>query len=411
MRASFRLGRIVGVPVAVNWSVLVIFALIATALTAGQFPRSYPGYPAGAYVAAGLGAAVAFMLGLLAHEVSHAVVAKRNNVGVKGITLWLFGGIAELEGEAKSPGADMRIAGIGPLVSLGIGAVFAAVAALLGLAGQNNLVVGAFAWLGGINLALAVFNMLPAAPLDGGRLLRAALWRWRGDRAWAARVAARAGRGLGWALIAFGLFEFLVGFGIGGLWLALIGWFLLGAAGAEQRQAEVGESLSGVRVSDVMSSDPQTVPADIPVAKFIDRYLFGFRHTAFPLVEDGRPVGLVSLDRVREVSPDRRERTALRDVACGPDELTLASPQETLTDLLPRLSQCTDGRALVVTDGHLVGIVSPSDINRAMLHGSVRHGSPDGSRGEPAPDGSRGEPAAPGGSQDQRAESEMKEVR
>ena len=133
---------------------------------------------------------------------------------------------------------------------------------------------------------------------------------------------------------------------------------------------EVGETLAGVRVSDVMSTEPQTVPADIPVAKFIDRYLFGYRHTAYPLVEDGHPVGLVSLDRVRQVRPDQRERTALREVACGPDDLTITNPQEPLTELLPRLNQCADGRALVVVDGRLIGMVSPSDVSRAMLRGS-----------------------------------------
>jgi Zn-dependent protease len=373
MTASFRLGRIAGVPVGVNWSVLVIFALIAAGLSAGQFPRAYPDHSAWAYAVAGIGAAVVFLLGLLAHEVSHAVIAKRNGIAVKGITLWLFGGVAELQGEADSPGAELRIAGIGPLVSLVIGVVFGGIATLLAIAGQDNLAVGTFAWLGGINVALAVFNVLPAAPLDGGRLLRAALWKWRGDRTWAAVVAARAGRVLGWALIALGLVQFLLGTAVGGLWLALIGWFLLGAAGAEERQAQVGEALSGVRVGDVMSTNPQTVPPDIRVAEFIDQYLFGYRHTVFPLAEDGRPVGLVSLDRVRQVPPEQRNNVELREVACGPRDLTITSPDEPLTELLPRLNQCADGRALVVENDRLVGIVSPSDISRAMLRGSLYH--------------------------------------
>jgi Zn-dependent protease/predicted transcriptional regulator len=372
MRASFRLGRIAGVPVGVNWSVLVIFALIAAGLSAGQFPRAYPGRPVWAYAIAGIGAAVVFLFGLLAHEVSHAVIAKRNGITVKGITLWLFGGVAELQGEADTPGKDLRIAGIGPLVSLLIGIVFGGIAALLAAVGADRLLFGTFAWLGGINVALAVFNVLPAAPLDGGRLLRAALWKWRGNRTWAAVVAARAGRILGWLLIALGLVQFLLGAGVGGLWLALIGWFLIGAAGAEERQAEVGEALSGVRVSDIMSHDPQTVPPDTRVAEFIDRYLFGYRHTAFPLAEDGRPVGLVSLDRVRQVPPEQRDHVTLREVACGPSDLTIASPDEPLTELLPRINQCADGRALVVAEGRLVGIVSPSDVSRAMLRGSMQ---------------------------------------
>ncbi|MEU5552681.1 site-2 protease family protein [Micromonospora sp. NPDC047793] len=372
MRASFRLGRVVGVPVGVNWSVLVIFALIWWGLSANLFPASYPDRSVVAYVLAGLAAAVVFFLGLLAHEVSHAVVAKRNGLGVTGITLWLFGGVAELRGEARTPGAELRIAGVGPLVSLIIGVFFGAIAMLLGLAGVQGLWLGVMAWLGGINLLLAVFNILPAAPLDGGRLLRAAVWKATGDRTRATVVAARAGWVLGLALIGFGLFRFLTGAGVGGLWLALIGWFLIGAASLEERQARVGSALRGIRVADVMTPQPQTASGEMTVADFVDNYLFAYRHTALPLTEDGRPVGLVTLDRVRGVPSDARGSTTLESVACRSDELVLASPDEQLTDLLPRLSDCADGRALVVTDGRLVGIVSPSDISRTVQRGAMR---------------------------------------
>lgn len=348
MRASFRIGRVAGVPVGVNWSVLVIFALIAWGLAANQFPRSYPDRSPVAYTLAGLAAAVVFFVGLLAHEVSHAVVAKRNGLTVDGITLWLFGGVAELRGEPRDPGAELRIAGVGPLVSLLIGAFFGAVAALLALAGQGGLLLGAVAWLAGINVLLAVFNVLPAAPLDGGRLLRAAVWKATGDRTRASVVAARAGWVLGVLLIGLGLWQFLSGIGFGGLWLALIGWFLIGAAGAEERQARTGSALRGIRVGDVMTPQPQTVSAEVTVADFVDHYLFAYRHSALPLTEDGRPIGLVTVDRVRGVPSDRRASTTLAEVACRADDLVLARPGEQLNDLLPRLSECADGRALVV---------------------------------------------------------------
>ncbi|WP_405099523.1 site-2 protease family protein [Micromonospora sp. NBC_01412] len=378
MRASFRIGRVAGVPVGVNWSVLVIFLLIAWGLSANQFPRSYPDRPTWAYVLAGLSAAVVFFLGLLAHEVSHAVVAKRNGIEVEGITLWLFGGVAELRGEARDPGAELRIAGVGPLVSLIIGVVFGGIAVLLALAGSTGLWLGALAWLAGINILLAIFNVLPAAPLDGGRLLRAAVWKATGDRTRASVVAARAGWVLGVLLIGLGLWQFLRGAGFGGLWLALIGWFLIGAAGLEERQARTGSALRGIRVADVMTPQPQTASAEMTVADFVDHYLFAYRHSALPLTEDGRPVGLVTLDRVRGVPADRRAATTLAEVACRADQLVLASPDEQLTDLLPRLSGCTDGRALVVTDQRLVGIVSPSDISRAVQRGSLREQVPAG---------------------------------
>ncbi|MEU2611151.1 site-2 protease family protein [Micromonospora sp. NPDC007271] len=372
MRASFRLGRIAGVPVGVNWSVLVIFALIAWALSASLFPRSYPGHSAFAYWVAGFAAAVVFFLGLLAHEVAHAVIAKRNGIEVEDITLWLFGGVSKLKGEARDPGAELRIAGIGPLVSLVIGIFFGVIAALIALGGGRGLLVGALSWLAGINVLLAIFNVLPAAPLDGGRLLRAVVWRATGDRTKASVVAARAGWGLGIVLIAIGIWRFFTGAGVGGLWLALIGWFLIGAAGAEERQARMGSALQGVRVADVMTPQPQTASGEMTVADFVDHYLFAYRHTALPLTEDGRPVGLVTLDRVRGIPADRRASTTLAEVACRADDLVLAKPDEQLTDLLPRLSACADGRALVVMEQRLVGIVSPSDISRAVQRGNLR---------------------------------------
>jgi Zn-dependent protease/CBS domain-containing protein len=377
VRASFRLGRVAGVPIGVNWSVLVIFALIAWGLSAIQFPDAYPGHPTWAYVVAGSSAAVVFLLGLLAHEVSHAVVAQRNGLSVNSITLWMFGGIAELRGDARSPGAELRIAGVGPLVSLLVGVVFGIVAAGIAVVSGTGLAFGAFAWLAGINIALAIFNVLPAAPLDGGRLLRAALWKWRGDRTWAAVIAARAGRIFGGVLIVVGLVQFLAGAGVGGLWLALIGWFLIGAASAEEQQARIGDALAGVRVRDVMTAHPQTIAPDATIADFVDRHLFAHRHSAFPLTEADRPIGLVTLDRVRQVPYEQRDAVRVRDVACPPQDLVLTSPDEPLTELLPRLADCADGRALVVDEGRLVGIISPSDVSRAVQHGalrSARHG-------------------------------------
>ncbi|PWR10318.1 site-2 protease family protein, partial [Micromonospora sicca] len=154
--------------------------------------------------------------------------------------------------------------------------------------------------------------------------------------------------------------------------LALIGWFLIGAAGMEERQARTGSALRGVRVGEVMTPQPQTASGDMTVADFVDHYLFAYRHSTLPLTEDGRPVGLVTLDRVRGIPADRRATTTLAEVSCRADELVLAAPDEALNDLLPRLSECADGRALVVTDQRLVGIVSPSDISRAVQRGSMR---------------------------------------
>ncbi len=204
MNETLRLGEISGVRVGVNWSVLVIFLLIVFGLAAGRFPAESPGLPSAAYIAAALAAAVAFLLSLLTHEIAHAVVARRSGVEVHGITLWLFGGVARLGGEARDPATELRIAGVGPLTSLVLAGVFAAAGALAAVLDAQALVVGAFRWLAAINVALAVFNLMPAAPLDGGRILRAFLWWRRGDRVSAAVTSARAGKAFGFLLVGLG---------------------------------------------------------------------------------------------------------------------------------------------------------------------------------------------------------------
>src|SRR5690242_10105201 len=197
MGDSFSLGQISGIRVGVNWSVLVIVALLAYGLAVGQFPAAAPHHPVAEYWFAAVVTAVAYMGSLLAHELAHSLVARRNGLQVEGITLWLLGGVSRLQGEVADPAAEIRIAGVGPLVSLILGGVFSLVAYLVHAAGVRGVLVAALAWLGGINILLAVFNVIPAAPLDGGRLLRAFLWRITGDRLKAAVWSARSGQVFG----------------------------------------------------------------------------------------------------------------------------------------------------------------------------------------------------------------------
>jgi Zn-dependent protease/CBS domain-containing protein len=374
VRESVRLGRIAGIAVGLNWSVLVIFFLIAFGLAAGRFPLLYADLPGWTYAAAGLVTAVVFFLSLLAHEISHAIVAQRNGVGVEGIVLWMFGGVARLTGEADDPGADLRISGVGPLVSALLAAAFYGVAVLVARAGAPGIVVGSVAWLAIINGMLAIFNLMPAAPLDGGRILRAFLWSRHGDRSRAAITATRAGQVFGWLLVAGGLFLFAVLAGFGGLWLALIGWFITSAARAEEQQVRVRDALAGVRVSDVMTPDPAVVRGDVDVATFIEDYVLRNRYSAFPLQEpSGELQGLVTLNRVKQVPRERRPELRIRDIACPMGEVATARPDEELTDLLPRMAACGDGRVLVVEDGQrLVGIVSPTDVSRAIERATLR---------------------------------------
>jgi Zn-dependent protease len=374
VQATLSLGRIAGIKVGVNWSALAIVVLIVVGLASGQFPSQYPGRSPVLYVLAALVAAVLFLASLLAHELAHAIVARRNGVEVRSIVLWLLGGVAQLEGEPRTPGADFRIAVVGPLTSLALGAMFGVVGAVAAAVDAGQLAVGVLMYLAVTNIVLAIFNLIPAAPLDGGRVLRAALWRWRGDREAAAVTAARAGRVVGFLLVGLGLLQT---FGTGtfsGIWLALVGWFLISAATAEEQQAQMASRLSGVRVGDVMTRDPVVADGTMTLAEFVDRLAWSHQFSSYPLVDDtGRLTGLVTLNRVRSAVPSRRPDTRLRDVACPPEGVPTARPDEPLVALLPRMRGCSDGRAVVLDgDDRVIGIVSSTDISRALQLADLR---------------------------------------
>ena len=372
MSESFRLGRIAGIRIGINLSVLVIVAIVAGSLALGRFPATYPGRHFLAYAAAGLAAAVLFLASILAHEIAHAVVARRNGVEVEGITLWLLGGVAQLRGEPRSPGADFRIAAVGPATSVVLSLAFGLVA-LLSFALGLELPTAVLGYLAGTNLVLALFNLVPAAPLDGGRVLRAFLWRRSRDRVKAATTAARAGRWFGYLLIAYGALQVFSGGGLAGLWSGLLGLFLVNAATAEEQQARLGRALDGLRVAEVMSPQPVVADGRLTVEQFLHEVLLTSRFSTYPLVDpSGRLVGLVTLNRVRSVPPERRARTLLQEIACPLADIPLADPREPLVDLLPRMSGCTDGRAVVVADGTVVGLVSPSDVSRAVQLADLR---------------------------------------
>ncbi|NEE04437.1 site-2 protease family protein [Phytoactinopolyspora halotolerans] len=366
MTETVRLGTIAGVRVGLHWSVLGIVVLLVFGLAGGLLPEQFPGEPAAAYILAALVATALFVLSLLAHEVGHAVVATRNGIEVEGITLWLLGGVAGLRGEAKDAATDFRIAGVGPLISLGLGGVFLAATWASITLDAPDLVSGVLGYLTTINVLLALFNLIPAAPLDGGRILRAMLWAWRGDRPQAQIWSARAGRVFGLILIALGLFSLFSDYG-GGLWWILIGLFVVTMASAEEHHARMGAVLAGLRARDIMTADPDTADPDQDVAEFVHDVAMVRRHSAFPLLRPGGEVqGMVTLNRIRSVPREQHSETTLGEISCPIADVPVIRPDELVSDILVRLSGCADGRALVMDGGRLVGIISPSDVSRAV---------------------------------------------
>ena len=376
MRDTLRLGRIAGFPVAVHWSVLVVVLLLAGGLADGVLPETAPGHSTATYWLVGLGGALLLLCSLLAHEVSHAVVARRAGVEVDGLTLWMFGGIANLRGEAPTARADLRIAAVGPVTSLALAAAFGVVWWMLDASGQSALVVSLAGWLSTINFVLAVFNLVPGAPLDGGRVLRALLWSRWGDRDRAEAAATSAGQTVGYLLVALGLLSFLAGDYVGGLWLMLIGWFLHGAARAEQAAYLAEHVLRGVAVGDVMSSEVRTVGSELTVEELVESQVLGGRHSAYPVVgPDGSVRGLVSLGQLRLVPAPARSTTLVGDVAVPLTQVATCTPDEPVAALLPRLAGDAGRRALVFAQGRLVGILTPTDITRVLEAKQLLRGS------------------------------------
>jgi Zn-dependent protease/CBS domain-containing protein len=378
VRASISLGRIAGIKVGINASVFLIVAILVVGLATGQLPAAYPGRGIVAYVIAAIVAALLFLASLLAHELAHSIVARRNGIEVESIVLWLLGGVAQLKGEAKTPGADFRIAVVGPLTSLVLAIVFGLGAAGAASLGSAGLPFGVLVYLAATNALLAVFNLIPAAPLDGGRVLRAALWQFRGDRYAAAVNAARAGRILGFVMIALGVLQLVTGRGFNGVWLALIGWFVVSAASAEEQQARLSGRLAGITVGQLMTAQPTVLHGDLTVDDFIAQVALTHRYSTYPLVDAyGRLTGLVTLNRVRAVPPERRATTRLQEIACPPAEVPTARPEDPVVELLERMHGCADGRAVVVDNaGVVVGVVSASDVARSLQLADIRSFDP-----------------------------------
>ena len=358
MHASIPLGRVHGVALGLNWSWIAIFALIVWSLAEAVFPATTEGLSTAAYVGMAAIGALLFFGSLLLHELGHAIVAQREGMEIDGITLWVFGGVARFKGAFPSARAELRIALAGPAVSVALGVLFIAAAELVPLpAGME----GVASWLGQINLVLVAFNMLPALPLDGGRVLRAALWARSGDFGAATRRAGAAAQAIGQGMIAFGIAVFVVFGVIGGPWLAMIGWFVLAAARAEVAYGTMRETLAGLRVADAMIPDPVTVPADMTLLAFLEGVFAETRYAAYPVTDAGGVIGILAVGDVEQVPPSALGRTPVRDRMLPRERALVLDERGDLTEAVTELLQTSLGRALVSRDGQIVGLLSRSD--------------------------------------------------
>ena len=363
MRWVIPLGRIAGIPIGVNWTWLPIVALVVANYASDVFPSQNPGLSGTTYLVMAAALALLFFAGLLLHELGHALVAKRQGMEIEGITLWLLGGVARILGEFPSPGAEFRVAVAGPAVSLVIGATFAAVAWLAPL---PDAVDGVVVWMGISNLFLLAFNLIPAYPLDGGRILHAVLWRFQRDRGAATRISAGIGRGFGIVLVGVGIAGVLAAQDPRWGWLSVMGVFLLMAATGESRTEQVRSLLDGLTVADVIERDPVCVAPGLSLAEFVNAVVWAQRYTTYPVFDGERVVGMLPFRSVAAVPRSNWDVTRVADVMTPLSGVVLLDEAQSLTDAAGRLSADPLQRGLVLEGERLVGLVSISDIARAF---------------------------------------------
>ena len=374
MTPTIRLGRVFGIEVGFNWSLIFIFVLIVWTLAANVLPPNAPGYNPTLYWVVGGAGAILFFACLLAHELAHSLVARRYGVKVSGITLWLFGGVSSLEGEPSSAPEEALIAGVGPLTSLAIGVIAFGLAAVTK---SNTLVSALFVYLTFVNISLGLFNLVPAFPLDGGRLLSSLLWWRSGSRLSGVHNAVRVGRVFAYLLIAAGVFSFFAGSALNGVWFAFLGWFLLSAATQEEQGSAIRTLLRDVPVSAAMSAPVVTLPDWVTVQQFLESVAPNHAFTTYPVHEQsGKLTGVVRLSDLVRMPPGDRAAKHLFDLAQPIAGVPVTNPREDLSQMIQRVGAGLDQRVLVFDNGQLVGIVSPADIARVLSVRQSRAGAP-----------------------------------
>ncbi|SDJ93220.1 Zn-dependent protease (includes SpoIVFB) [Actinopolyspora mzabensis] len=364
MTGTIPLGRVAGIRLQLHWSVAGIIGLIVFMLGAYWLPTTLPGHATVFYWLASTAAALLLLVSVLLHELAHALVAVRHGLSVDRVTLWLLGGVARLRGEAPTPRAELFISGVGPLVSGVVAGVFALATWVLVILQAGQLAIIVAAYLGMLNLAIMVFNLLPAAPLDGGRILRAVIWARTGQRFKAALWATRTGAGLGFLLLAGG-FVSVVTRGIEGIWAMLVGLFVLQAAAAERQQARLGMALGDARIGEFVTVGATPLWSDLSARDVLDSPL-GNDGSVFAVVDrDGTLRGVLSPRRLQDVSVTERNRNTLRELADPLSQFTTASREEPVTSVLSRYDDPRNS-ILVLDQGRAAGLVPATEINRLV---------------------------------------------
>lgn len=368
MQSQIKLGRIFGVEIGLHYSWIVIALLIVFSL-AGHFRETNSQWGDGVILITAVVTGVLFFATIIAHELAHSVVAKSRGLPVKSITLFALGGVAQIEKEATDAKTEFYIAIVGPITSFVIGAVLLALSLAAGWAPMETAktpVLAMMVWLGYINIALGLFNLIPGFPLDGGRVLRAIVWWVTKDPVRSTRIAARVGQAVALFFIVTGVYRLFAGAGFAGLWIAIIGWFLLDAAGATYAQVEVSERLRGVRVGDIMARDCPTVEGRTNLQTFVEEFLLRTGRRCFIVVEGASIAGIITAHEIKEVEPSLRPYKTVSDAMRPIHQLRTVTIDTPVTEVLETMGREDLNQLPVVSDGKLEGVISRGQVLRYL---------------------------------------------
>lgn len=360
MRTAWHIFTIFGIDIKIDSSWIFIFAFVTWALAGHYFPNQYSHWPPWQHWIVGLITSLLLFSSVLAHELAHSLVARSRGEEVRSITLFIFGGVAEISDEPETPGKEFVIAVVGPVSSLIIGAIFVGV--WYGMRGINEPVAAMARYLSIINAVLAVFNMIPGFPLDGGRVLRSILWKATGNLKRATRIASVTGQVVAFLFIVFGISQILRGFFFNGLWIALIGWFIHSAAVRGYRQVLLKEVLNDVRAQDLMDPAFETIDGLISVQALIDDHILRKKERSFLVTEGGGLAGIVCLEDVKAVPPEKRGDTEVREIMTPKDQLEAVSPEADGNQILAKLASGNIHQVPVMQGGKIRGLVCRADI-------------------------------------------------
>jgi Zn-dependent protease/predicted transcriptional regulator len=370
---SLNIGKVIGIPVRIHYTLWLVLLLIAWSLAYGYMPKHYPGLGATTYWAIGTVTATILFVSVFLHELSHSYIAKKNDLPIARITLFFFGGVSEMSEEPKDAALEIRMAAAGPLTSFLIGGVLGGLYYVTGLAsgpatGTNPLtpVIATLYYAALLNGVLGAFNLIPAFPLDGGRVLRGSLWKRSKNLVGATANATRVSEAISLAMMAVGFFYLIIGDFVNGLWIIFLGWFIRSGAETSLRQTRLTEALAGVRVGDIMTRDLLSVSPDASVQQLVSDYFLVHPHGGYPVVSGGKLLGVVTMSSVRSIPREKRDVERVSEAMVPLERTVIVNPNTSALDALHMMAKNGVGRLLVMDGDRIAGIVTRGDLMKTM---------------------------------------------